>query len=66
MKKFSLIITILFLMAIFELPASASAATKPGIKPGSFWYGFDIAFEKIDLFFAFNPEKKALKNLRKI
>lgn len=63
MKRFSLIITILFLIAVFVLPTSASAATNAGVKPGSFWYGFDIAFEKINLFFTFNPEKKARKAL---
>lgn len=62
MKKLFLSL-ILLLVAIFSLPASASAATSAGIKPGSFWYNFDIAFEKINLFFIFNSESKARKSL---
>ena len=34
-----------------------------GIKPGSFFYFFDTAFENIGLFFTFSPEKKAQKAL---
>ena len=34
-----------------------------GVKPGSFFYFFDTAFENISLFFTFNPEKKAEKAL---
>lgn len=65
MKKIFIVITILFLVAVFILPvpASASATTNAGVKPGSFWYGFDIAFEKINLFFTFSPEKKVQKAL---
>ena len=63
MKRFSLIIITLFFIAVFVLPVSASAATNAGVKPGSFWYGFDIAFEKINLFFTFNSEVKARKAL---
>lgn len=44
-------------------PVSASAETKAGIKPGSFFYFFDTTFEKIGLFFTFNPQKKAEKAL---
>lgn len=51
-------------MAAFSLPASASAATSPGIKPGSIFYFFDITFEKIGLLFTFSPEKKAEKALK--
>jgi S1-C subfamily serine protease len=50
-------------MALFASPVSASADTKAGIKPGSFFYFFDTTFEKVNLFFTFNPENKAQKNL---
>jgi len=56
-----LIILILAVVSIY--PAPASAAINAGIKPGSFWYTFDIAFEKVSLFFTFNPEKKVRKAL---
>lgn len=39
------------------------AATEAGLKPGSFFYIFDTASEKVALFFTFNPEKKAKKAL---
>ncbi len=48
---------------VLMLPISASAATTAGVKPGSFWYFFDTASEKIALFFTFNPENKAKKAL---
>jgi len=63
MKKVSLFIFVLILVVVFTLPTSALANTKPGIKPGSFFYVFDIAFEKINLFFTFSSEKKARKAL---
>lgn len=63
MKRFSVVIFILVLAAVFSLPAFVSAATNPGVKPGSFFYFFDTAFEKIGLFFIANPEKKARKAL---
>ena len=63
MKIFSTITLTLLLVVVFSLPASASAATNPGIKPGSFFYFFDTTFEKIGLFFTFSPEKKAEKAL---
>jgi len=53
----------LILIILFASPVSASANTKAGIKPGSFFYFFDTAFEKIGLFFTFNPEKKTEKAL---
>ena len=43
------------------LPSFVSAAPSAGIKPGNFFYFFDTTFEKIGLFFTFNPEKKAQK-----
>ncbi len=63
MKRFSTIMFALLLVAVFSFPASASAATSPGVKPGSLFYFFDTAFEKIGLFFTFSPEKKAEKAL---
>lgn len=63
MKKSVIVISFLVLVALFASPVSASAETKAGIKPGSFFYFFDTTFEKINLFFTFNPEKKAQKNL---
>ena len=62
MKAF--LITLALISAVVLVsPASASAATNAGVKPGSFWYGFDLAFEKINLFFTFNSEGKARKAL---
>ena len=62
MKKLFLAFALLSVVA-FSLPASASAATNPGVKPGSFFYFFDTTFEQISLFFTFSPEKKAEKAL---
>src|SRR3989344_1346327 len=62
MKK-SFLMLALLLVVVFSLPASASAATNPGVKPGSFFYFFDTTFEKIGLFFTFNSEGKARKAL---
>jgi len=64
MKGFSTIVLTLLLVVAFSLPASVSAAEEPGIKPGSFFYGFVTTFEKINLFFTFSQEKKAEKALR--
>jgi len=44
-------------------PASVSAATNPGVKPGSFFYVFDRGLENISLFFTFNRENKAKKSI---
>lgn len=63
MKKSVVIIFTLALATVFSLPISAGAATNPGIKPGSIFYFFDTTFEKIGLFFTFNPEKKARRAL---
>ena len=62
MKTF-LIALALISSVVLVSPASASAATNAGVKPGSFWYGFDMAFEKINLFFTFNSENKVRKAL---
>ncbi len=61
MKKSIITISFLILVTLFASPVSALAETKAGIKPGSFFYFFDTTFEKINLFFTFNPEKKAQK-----
>lgn len=45
------------------MPFSVFAAPSAGIKPSSFFYFFDIASERISLFFTFNSEKKARKAL---
>lgn len=62
MKSFKTLLALVLAVMLIS-PISASAATSAGVKPGSFWYGFDIAFEKINLFFTFNPEKKVQKAL---
>ena len=62
MKKLTTL-SILLISLAFVVPAQASAATNAGVKPGSFFYFFDTASEKINLFFTFNPEKKAQKAL---
>ncbi|QQG42412.1 MAG: trypsin-like peptidase domain-containing protein [Candidatus Giovannonibacteria bacterium] len=64
MKKLSFVVSFLLLTAVFVAPLSVSAAQSTGIKPGSFLYGFVTTFEKINLFFTFNPEKKAEKALK--
>lgn len=63
MKKLIITIFFLLLVILFVSPVSASAETKAGISPGSFFYFFDTTFEKIGLFFTFSSEKKAQKNL---
>ena len=62
MKAFLIALALISAVVLIS-PASASAATNAGVKPGSFWYGFDLAFEKINLFFTFNSEGKARKAL---
>lgn len=63
MKKSAIIISFLLLVVLFVSPLPASADTKAGIKPSSFFYFFDITFEKIGLFFTFDSQKKAEKSL---
>jgi len=54
----------IFIFVLIVLPFSVvSATTDPGVKPSSFFYGFDTFFEKLDLFFTFSAEKKANKAL---
>ena len=62
--KFLQIALVLALAAVLVFPNPALAAEKPKIKPGSFLYGFVTTFEKVNLFFTFNPEKKAEKALK--
>jgi len=62
MKKLTTL-SILFISLAFVAPIQVSAATSAGVKPGSFFYFFDTASEKINLFFTFSPEKKAQKAL---
>ena len=64
MKKLVFVASFLLLTAVFTAPLSVSAAENAGIKPGSFLYGFVTTFEKVNLFFTFNPEKKAEKALK--
>lgn len=62
MKKLTTL-SILFISLAFITPIQVSAATSAGVKPGNFFYFFDTASEKINLFFTFNPEKKAQQAL---
>ncbi len=62
MKKLTTL-SILFISLVFLAPIQVSAATSAGVKPGSFFYFFDTAFENVGLFFTFNSENKAKKAL---
>lgn len=62
MKKLTTSLILLISFA-FIAPMQVSAATANGVNPGTFFYFFDTTSEKIDLFFTFNPEKKAQKAL---
>ncbi len=62
MKKLTML-SILLISLAFVIPTQVSATTNDGVKPGSFFYFFDTAFEKISLFFTFNPERKVQKAL---
>ncbi|MCK4386764.1 MAG: hypothetical protein KAV41_01605, partial [Candidatus Pacebacteria bacterium] len=63
MKKALIIFSILFIFSVVAVPTPTSADTKAGLKPGNFFYFLDTGFEKINLFFIFNSEKKAEKAL---
>lgn len=63
MKKLLTILSILFVALVFIAPIQADAAVSAGVKPGSFFYFFDTAFENVGLFFTFNSENKAKKAL---
>ena len=62
MKKYYVIIAILFVMTVFVSPVSASAATKAGVKSGSFFYFFDKAFEK-QICFSLSARKRKQKSV---
>ena len=62
MKKLT-VISILLTSLVFVAPVQVSAATGAGVKPGSFFYFFDTAFENVGLFFTFNSEQKAKRAL---
>ncbi len=62
MKKLT-ILSILFIIFVFTLPAQVFATTSAGVKPSSFIYFFDTAFENVGLFFTFGSENKAKKAL---
>ena len=64
MKKLVFVISFLLITAVFITPFSVSAAESARIKPGSFFYGFVTTFEKVNLFFTFNQEKKTEKALK--
>lgn len=57
------ITSLLVAVMMVASPAFASAATGAGVKPGNLFYFFDIAFEKVGLFFTFTSEKRAHKTL---
>ena len=63
MKKSLATLSILFVSLAFVAPIQVSAATSAGVKPGSFFYFFDTAFENVSLFFTFDSENKAKKAL---
>lgn len=52
---------VLFFLVTVTIPAPTFAATKGGVNPGSIFYTFDILFEKADLAFTFNKEKRVQK-----
>ncbi len=58
MKAAILFIFILF-FSFMPVSYAASGDSGAGIMPGSFLYSFDLFFERVDLFFAFNQQKKA-------
>jgi len=59
----NIFITSLLLLTLVFAPAPALAQTSAGTTPGSFLYFFDTTFEKINLFFTFDSERKAQKAL---
>lgn len=64
MKKFKKISLILYLIAVLVVPIPILAGPSGGITPSSPFYFFDTTFEKVSLFFTFNPLKKAEKALK--
>ena len=57
------ILVALIVFGAVAMPVFVSAQTEGVAKPGTFFYLIDTAFEKVGLFFTFNPEKKARKAL---
>jgi hypothetical protein len=63
MKKILITLSILLLFIMPVASVQASEDVSAGIKPGNIFYFLDITFEKVGLFLAFSPEKKAQKAL---
>lgn len=61
MRKSLIALLILFVSLAVMAPTQAFAAPSAGVKPGSIFYFFDLAFEKISLLLTINPEKKIQK-----
>ena len=61
--KILLATTFFFLTLILVTPIPVSAETSAGTTPSSFFYFFDTTFEKMNLFFTFDSEKRAEKAL---
>ncbi len=57
-------IAALLMVVTIAIPGLTFGATNSGIKPGSFFYFLDTAFEKISLLFTFYPESKVRKALK--
>src|SRR3989344_6469379 len=55
------LLAVLFLFTFVATPYFTFAATKGGAKPGDTFYALDIFFEKADLAFTFNKEKRVQK-----
>jgi len=58
LKAAILFVFILF-FSFMPMSYAVSGSSGAGIMPGSFLYSFDLFFERVDLFFAFNQQKKA-------
>ncbi|MDP3726182.1 MAG: DUF5667 domain-containing protein [bacterium] len=61
-KKWLLVFSTIFILMAVVMPTPIFAA-EAGIKPSSALYFLDVAFEKVELFFTFNPEATATKAL---
>ncbi|MDP3726415.1 MAG: DUF5667 domain-containing protein [bacterium] len=62
-KRIPLALIVFALVVAVAMPVFVSAQTETAARPGSFFYFVDTTFEKVGLFFIFNPEKKARKAL---
>ena len=62
-KQFKRSFTALVLTVLLVVPIFVSAAPSAGIKPDSFFYFLDLAFERMSVVFTFNSAKKAQKVL---